>query len=42
MSVDNYCVFYITSHETQIDNIVRVVYGGRDIAAKLEKYTAEG
>lgn len=42
MPVDNYCVFYIPNRESQTVNIVRVIYGGRDIASELEKYTAEG
>ena len=37
MPVDNYCVFYIPNHETRIVNIVRVIYGGRDISTELEK-----
>ena len=30
--VDNYCVFYISSKETMVVTIIRVIYGGRDIA----------
>ena len=41
MPVDNYCVFYIPNRESRTVNIVRVIYGGRDIASELEKYTAE-
>lgn len=41
MPVDNYCVFYIPNHESRTVNIVRVIYGGRDIASELEKHTAE-
>ena len=41
MPVDNYCVFYIPNHESRTVNIVRVIYGGRDIASELEKYTAK-
>ena len=41
MPVDNYRVFYIPNHESRTVNIVRVIYGGRDIASELEKHTAE-
>lgn len=42
MPVDRYCVFYIPDRETQVVSIMRVMYGGRDIASELEKYAAEG
>ncbi len=37
MPVDNYLVFYITDTELNIVNIVRVMYGGRDIDAQLKR-----
>ena len=39
MPVDNYLVFYIPDHEKQTVNIIRVMYGGRDIGAQLDLYT---
>lgn len=41
MPVDNYCVFYITDLNKKIVNIIRVMYGGRDIDAELTKHTTE-
>lgn len=41
MSVDRYCVFYIPDSRAKTVDVLRVVYGGRDIAAELEKYSAE-
>lgn len=31
LPVDNYVVFYISDEETQVVNVVRVMYSGRDI-----------
>ena len=39
MPVDNYLVFYITDREAQTVNIIRVMYGGRDIDTQLDKHT---
>ena len=39
MPVDNYLVFYITDCEAQTVNIIRVMYGGRDIDTQLDKHT---
>lgn len=39
MLVDNYCVFYIPDEENAVVIVIRVMYGGRDIDAQLEKYT---
>lgn len=39
MPVDNYVVFYIPDHDTKVVNIVRVMYGGRDIDAQLTRFT---
>lgn len=41
MTVDNYCVFYIPDLEKKIVNIIRVLYGGRDIDTELAKHTVE-
>ena len=41
MPVDRYCVFYIPDSRAKAVDVLRVVYGGRDIAAELEKYSAE-
>ena len=37
--VDNYLVFYLPKKETGVINIVRIIYGGRDIRRKLEQTT---
>jgi len=39
MPVDNYIVFYIPNHDTNVVNIVRVLYGGRDIDTQLVRFT---
>ncbi len=39
MSVDNYIVFYIPNHDTKVVNIIRVMYGGRDIDTQLSRFT---
>lgn len=41
MPVDNFCVFYIPDTERKIVSIVRVMYGGRNIEAELDKYSAD-
>ena len=41
MPVDRYCVLYIPDQDNSTVNIIRVVYGGRDIDAELVKRTAE-
>ena len=38
-SVDNYLVFYLPKKETGVINIVRIIYGGRDIKRQLEQTT---
>lgn len=35
--VDNYIVFYLLRKETGVVNVVRVIYGGRDIKRQLEE-----
>ena len=37
--VDNYLVFYLPRKETGVINIVRIIYGGRDIRRQLEQTT---
>ena len=37
MPVDNYVVFYIPDHQVKTVTVLRVMYGGRDIAAQLRK-----
>lgn len=39
MPIDNYVVFYIPNHDTKVVNIVRVMYGGRDVDAQLSRFT---
>lgn len=38
MPVDKYLVFYIPNHDAKVVNIVRVMYGGRDIGAQLTRF----
>ena len=40
MSVDRYCVFYIPDDAAKTVTVMRVMYGGRDIARWLEKKTS--
>ena len=35
MPVDRYLVFYLTDRETNTVTVLRVLYGGRDVAAQL-------
>ena len=39
MSVDNYLVFYIPDSQTKSVNVLRVMYGGRDVDAQLRILT---
>ena len=39
MPVNNYCVLYIPDAEKAVVTIIRIMYGGRDIEAQLQKYT---
>lgn len=41
MPVDHYCVLYIPDVEKAAVTIIRVMYGGRDIATQLRKYTRQ-
>ena len=38
VSVDNYCILYIVDNDEMSVTIMRVLYGGRDIDALLDKY----
>ena len=40
MPVDRYCVFYIPNDTTKTVTIIRVMYGGRNIARWLEAKTS--
>ena len=37
MSVDNFIVFYISKTEDKTVNVIRVMYGGRDIDEQFKK-----
>ncbi len=39
MPVDNYCVLYVADDKKAVVTIIRVMYGGRDIEAQLQKNT---
>ena len=39
MPVDHCLVFYIPKHESCIVTVIRILYGGRDTAAQLARYT---
>lgn len=39
MPVDHYLVFYIPKHESCIVTVIRILYGGRDSAEQLARYT---
>ena len=39
MPVDHYLVFYIPDSSRQTVEIIRVMYGGRDISAQLKRVT---
>lgn len=39
--VDNYCVFYILNKADTVVTIIRVMYGGRDMDARLRRYTGQ-
>ena len=41
MSVDNYCVLYIPYHDSMRVEIIRVMYGGRNIDRILREYAKE-
>jgi len=41
MSVDNYLVFYIPYPDTLTVEIIRVMYGGRDVDTQLNRITKE-
>ena len=35
MPVDHYCVFYMPDHDHKVVNIIRILYGGRDMETVL-------
>ena len=37
MPVENYIVLYIVDDESSVVNIVRIMYGGREIETQLNK-----
>ena len=37
MPIDHYLVFYVSDRQTQAVTVLRVMYGGRDVAAQLER-----
>lgn len=41
MAVDNYCVFYIPDNDARTVEIIRVMYGGRDIDRRMAEYADE-
>lgn len=36
-AVRNYLVFYIVDHEADVLNIIRIMYGGRNISDQLKE-----
>lgn len=36
---DNYLVLYIPNDDTQVVTIIRVMYGGRDVKTRLNRFT---
>ncbi len=41
MSVDRFCVFYIPDLDKKTVEIIRVMYGGRDIERRMSEYAEE-
>jgi toxin ParE1/3/4 len=39
--IDNYLVFYLPKEESKSINIIRIIYGGRDINQQLKDTTEE-
>lgn len=37
MPIDHYLVFYVSNRQTQAVTVLRVMYGGCDVAAQLER-----
>ena len=40
-SVDNYCVFYLPNQETQVVDIIRVLYGRSDMDKTMTEFANE-
>lgn len=36
MPIDHYCIFYVPDHDHKIVNIVRILYGGRNMKSVLD------
>ncbi len=41
MPVDNYLIFYIPYPSTKTVEVIRVMYGGRDVDTQLNRLTRE-
>lgn len=41
LPVDNYIIFYLPKEETGIVNIVRIIYGGRDMKKQIQETKEE-
>ena len=41
MTADNYCVFYLPIEDKKTVEILRVIYGGRDIERVMLEYAGE-
>lgn len=39
--VDNYCVFYLLNRETQMVDVIRVLYAGSDIDSTMAEFASE-
>ena len=39
--VDNYCVFYLPNQETQVVDIIRVLYGRSDMDKTMTEFANE-
>lgn len=39
--VDNYLVFYIPDKDTKIVTVIRVMYGGRDVEAEMNRFAQQ-
>ncbi len=40
-TVDDYLVFYIPNKETKVVDVIRVMYGGRDVDTELKRHTRD-
>ena len=37
LPVDNYLIFYLSDETTRVVNIIRIMYGGRDVKRQLRE-----